>query len=388
MPESTHSIVRRMEDELAALRSRALFRNLEVSTGIPFNSNDYLGLASHPRLRSAVTIAVQTDALVASTGSRLLSGNAERWEVLEQRFAQFIGTEAALYFSSGYMANLGLLTSVLGPEDTAFSDSANHASLIDGIRLARCGKVVFPHLDLTFLEDALRTHRGGGRKVVVAESVFSMDGDRAPLRELMALCERYDAGLIVDEAHTIGVDGPEGRGSVAFAGRSGCVIASIHTCGKALASMGAFVAGSQTLRDILINKARTFIFTTALPPYCAAHIGEALTLAVKSGDRRDHLRRLGLHLRERMKSSGFGTAGSDSQIVPLILGSNENALRFAAAVAASGFAVRAIRPPTVPPDSARLRLSLTADLSLQDIDHLTDALIAARKLRARVNKQR
>jgi 8-amino-7-oxononanoate synthase len=368
---------KRLEDELAALREQDQFRELSIPFGIDLGSNDYLGLSSNPRLKDAIVRAVNGDARVASTGSRLLSGNSERWEVLEAQFADFIGTEAALYFPSGYAANIGLLTSVLKRTDTVFSDSSNHASILDGIRLSFARKVVFPHLDLDYLETAMKRVTSGNR-VVVVESLFSMEGDRAPLRGLIALCSRYNAALIVDEAHSTGVEGPEGRGTVASIGRSETVLATVHTCGKALASMGAFVAGSRTLRDFLINRARTFIFTTALPPYCAAHIQEALKLVQEADGARARLKELGSYLRWNLKNVGFDTGASDSQIIPLVLGSNEAALRFATSVSSAGFCIRAIRPPTVPQGTARLRLSLNANLTLANLDAVTEALIAAR----------
>src|SRR5262245_8005234 len=243
---------KRLEDELAALREQDQFRELSVPVGIDLGSNDYLGLSSDPRLKDAIIRAVNEGGRIASTGSRLLSGNSERWEALEAEFAEFVGAEAAVYFPSGYAANLGLLTSILKRTDTVFSDSSNHASINDGIRLSFARKVVFPHLDLEYLESSMK-RTTGGQRVVVLESLFSMEGDRAPLHDLLALCSRYDAALIVDEAHSVGVDGQEGSGMIADLGRSETVLASIHTCGKALAAMGAFVAGSRTLRDFLVN---------------------------------------------------------------------------------------------------------------------------------------
>ena len=370
---------KRLEEELAALREQDQLRELSILEGIELGSNDYLGLSTHPRLKEAIIHAVKNDERVASTGSRWLSGNSRRWEQLEAEFAEFVGAEAALYFPSGYAANIGLLSSVCGRTDTIFSDRSNHASITDGIRLSLARKVVFPHLDLEYLEQAMRRVTGTGDKFVVVESVFSMEGDRAPLPELAALCERYDATLIVDEAHSVGVDGPGGCGMAASLGRSDRILATVHTCGKALASMGAFVAGSRTLRDFLINRARTFIFTTALPPYCAAHIQEALKLAGKADVERKRLAELSHYLRQRLQTASFSTGQSDSQIIPLVLGSNEMALRFASAASAAGFAVRAIRPPTVPAGTARLRLSLNAQLTVTDLDRLADALVAARE---------
>jgi 8-amino-7-oxononanoate synthase len=375
-------MLERMASDLAALGAADQFRELSIPVGIPLGSNDYLGLASHPRLKAAIGRALEEDAKVASTGSRLLSGNHERWERLESEFAEFLGVEAALYFPSGYAANIGLLSSVLQPGDTVFSDAANHASLIDGIRLSRARKVIFPHLDLDYLGDAMRRAGGSGEKVVVVESIFSMEGDRAPLSELTDVCDRFGASLIVDEAHAFGVEGPQGRGLIRWIGQSDSVLAGVYTCGKALASMGAFVTGSSTLCEFLINHARTFIFTTALPPYCAAHVREALTLAIDADRERSHLRELSAYLRRRMRDAGFDTGRGDSQIVPIMFGANETALRFAAALTEAGFAVRAIRPPTVPAGTARLRLSLNASHSIADMDALTNALIAAREAEA------
>jgi len=369
----------RMAAMLAALRAADQFRDLRSSGGIPLCSNDYLALATHPELKDAITRAVSENARIASTGSRLLSGNDARWEQLESDFAAFVGAEAALYFPSGYAANIGLLSSVLKPADTVFSDAANHASLIDGIRLSHAKRVVFPHLDLNSLEDALRSVSGSGEKVVVVESIFSMEGDRAPLADLADLCDRFDASLIVDEAHATGVEGNGGRGLIHAAGRPASVLATVHTCGKALAAMGAFVAGSRTLRDYLINHARPFIFATALPPYCAAHVGKALELVRQADAERDRLWQLSEYLRERLRTAGFDLGTSDSQIVPLILGSNETALRFASALNAAGFDVRAIRPPTVPKGSARLRLSLNASLRIADMDALMAVLAGVRE---------
>ena len=373
-------MLERMASDLSALSAAGQLRELANPTGIQLCSNDYLGLGTHPLLKAAIARALDEDTRVASTGSRLLSGNHERWEELESEFAEFLGVEAALYFPSGYAANIGLLSSVLKPGDTVFSDAANHASLIDGIRLSHARKVVFPHGDLDYLENAMRD-AGAGDKVVVVESIFSMEGDRAPLRELTALCDRFGGSLIVDEAHAVGVEGPVGRG-MTCALRADHILATVHPCGKALASVGAFVAGSRTLRDYLINYARTFIYTTALPPYCAAQVREALLLAAEADRERAHLRRLGDYLRDRLRSGGFDTGRSNSQIVPLILGSNETALRFAAALTASGFGVRAIRPPTVPAGSARLRLSLNASLSIADLDALMNTLAAVREAEA------
>jgi 8-amino-7-oxononanoate synthase len=372
----------RMAAVLSALREADQYRGLTTSSGIPLGSNDYLGLATHPRLKQAIQHAVEEDLRVASTGSRLLSGNHERWEQLESEFASWVEAEEAVYFPSGYAANIGLLSSVLTRDDTVFSDAANHASLIDGIRLSRAKRVVFPHGDLNFLEDALRRDSSTGQRVIVVESIFSMEGDHAPLADLVALCETFDAYLIVDEAHSTAVEGIAGRGPIHVLVRSERVLATVHPCGKALASMGAFIAGSKTLREFLINHSRTFIFSTALPPYCAAHVSEALSLARRAHKERTHLHQLSEYLRRGLRAAGFDTGRSDSQIVPVILGTNDAVIRFAAALSEAGFAVRPIRPPTVPAGSSRLRLSLNASLSMENLDTVLNTLRAVRESEA------
>ena len=365
--------------ELSDLESRAELRHLQTVHGIDFSSNDYLGLALDPRMKQAILEGVECAARVASTGSRLLSGHAEAWTVLEHDFAQWVGTEAALYFTSGYAANVGLLSALLRPEDVVFSDSANHASLIDGIRLTKCRRVVFPHLDLTFLEDKLRRNASApGARLIVVESIFSMEGDRAPLAELVRLAEKFGAQLIVDEAHAIGVRGPRGSGCVAEAGLSERVFATVHTCGKALAAAGAFVCGSENLRRFLINRARTFIFSTALPPYFASQVAAGMGLAAKADAARARLAELSAFLRSELRKNGFYIAGIDSQIIPVILGSNETAVHISERLRNSGFGVRAIRPPTVPAGKARLRLSLTAKHSEDILAELVAALVYAR----------
>src|SRR6202051_3198700 len=288
--------------ELSDLESRAQLRHLETVKGIDLSSKDYLGLATDPRWSQAVLEGVNSAPRIASTGSRLLSGHAETWTLVEHDFARWVGAEAALYFTSGYAANIGLLSALLRPEDVVFSDSANHASLIDGIRLAKCRRVIFPHLDLNFLEDELRRNAtAAGARVIVVESVFSMEGDRAPLADLAVLAERYGAELIVDEAHAVGVHGPYGRGCVAEAGLSVRVLATVCTCGKALAAAGAFVCGSDNLRRFLVNRARPFIFNTGLPPYFASQVAAGMSLAAEAESERAHLMELSVFLRNELQ---------------------------------------------------------------------------------------
>jgi 8-amino-7-oxononanoate synthase len=372
-------INQRMLDELSELESRAELRHLEKVSGTDLNSNDYLGIATHPQMKQAILEAVGRASRVASTGSRLLSGHDDAWTLLEHDFAKWVSAEAALYFTSGYAANIGLLSAVLRPEDIVFSDSANHASLIDGIRLAKCRRVIFPHVDLTFLEDALRRIACVcGARVIVVESIFSMEGDRAPLAELAALAERYGAELIVDEAHAVGVHGPHGCGCVAEAGLSARVLATVCTCGKALSAAGAFVCGSDNLRRFLVNRARTFIFNTGLPPYFAAQVAAGMNLAKEAECERARLIDLSTFLRNELRKNSFDTGSSVSQIVPVILGSNDAAIKFAEHLRTRGFGVRAIRPPTVASGAARLRLSVTSKLSEDILAALVAAMIQAR----------
>jgi 8-amino-7-oxononanoate synthase len=381
MPKPAASaLTERLETELASLEANSQLRRLEILPDLNFSSNDYLGLSVDPRLREAIAKALHHGTPVGSTGSRLLSGHAAIWDELESRLAAFAGAEAALYFNSGYAANMGLLGSILQPEDVVFSDSANHASIIDGIRVSRARKIIFPHLDLSMLESLLRENpAGSGQRFIVVESVFSMDGDRAPLPQLVALADRYGAELIVDEAHATGVFGPQGRGLVAAANAEARIFAVVHTCGKALAGMGAFVTGSRTLKQFLINRARPFIFSTALPPYIAVQIQASVRIVAGADADRERLASLSTHLRTQLRSAGFDTARSDSQIVPVILGTNERALQFAAQLCERGFAVRAIRPPTVPAGSARLRLSLTVRHSRDVLDRLAGELFRIRE---------
>ncbi|MFZ0821131.1 MAG: 8-amino-7-oxononanoate synthase [Candidatus Acidiferrales bacterium] len=368
-------LTRALEAELVELTARGELRTLEIPTGINLCSNDYLGLATHPALREAVAQAVACAKRMSGTGSRLLAGHAREWDELEDEFAAFAGTEAALYFTSGYLANVGLLGSMAGRGDIIFSDEFNHASLIDGVRLSGAEKVIYPHGDLNALETALAAHGAHRcRKLIVTESVFSMEGDIAPLAEIAALARRHGAALIVDEAHAIGVFGPEGRGCVAQAGLEREVFATVYTCGKALASAGAFVCGSATLKRILINRARTFLFNTALPPYFAAQIRTALGLARAADAERARLISIARALRYSLREAGWDTGASTSQIVPVMVGDNAAANRMAAKLAGKGFAIRSIRPPTVPEGTARLRISLTCRLRDEELARLSDAM--------------
>jgi 8-amino-7-oxononanoate synthase len=381
--ENPTRMLKEMELELSNLRQRKQLRTLVQLDGVNLGSNDYLGLAGDARLKQAVLEAVENSARVGGTGSRLLSGHEPVWNQLEEEFAGYAGTEAALYFSSGYAANLGLLAAILSGTDLVFSDALNHASLIDGIRLSGARREIYPHLDLNALESALRSHeKESCRKIIVTESVFSMDGDIADVRAIQNLAARYGAGLIVDEAHATAVRGPGGAGIVAQFGLTGELLAVVHTCGKALAGAGGFVCGSRVLRDFLINHARTLIFSTAMPPYMAGQIRAALELAKTMDRERELLAENSRRLASRLTADGWDVSGSAAQIIPVIIGSNQDALAAAEALRAQGFAIRAIRPPTVPVGSARLRLSLTARIPRAELTRLGDSLADWRESRS------
>src|SRR5262245_47837368 len=327
-----------LQRSLGELAVRDQLRSFTQVAGVSLCSNDYLGLAEDPRLKEATLEAVAAAARTGGTGSRLLSGHDPAWNELEEEFAGFARTDAALYFANGYAANLGLLSSLLGKNDLAFSDQLNHASLIDGIRLSGARKVIYPHRDLQALEGALREHASQScRKLVVTESVFSMDGDVADLRAMQKLAERYGANLVVDEAHATGVHGPGGAGVVAASGLTRTVFATVHTCGKALASAGALVCGTRLLREFLINHARTLIFSTAMPPYMAGQIRAALRLARAMDAQRRTLLARSAELSLSLSREGFAVCRSASQIVPVVVGSNEDALAAAAFLQERGF---------------------------------------------------
>jgi 8-amino-7-oxononanoate synthase len=346
---------------------------------VSFCSNDYLGLADHPALAAAAAAATRRDGFGASA-SRLVSGDLPAHRQLEQHLARFFGRPAALIFPTGYQTNLGVLTALAGPDDVIVSDALNHASMIDGCRLSRARIAVYPHGDAAAAAQLLGSARTARRRLLVTESLFSMNGDAAPLVGLDDAAKEHDAILIVDEAHASGVLGPNGRGLCAAAGVVPDVL--IGTLGKAFATAGGFVAGSRSLRDLLVNRARSFIFTTALPPPVAAAALAALELIDSpEGDRRRaivraHADRLAPQL-AALRATGleppFDTYPG-SPIQPFIVGSDAAALGLSATLASRQIFVPAIRPPTVPLGSARLRITLSAAHESVDLDRLLLAL--------------
>jgi 8-amino-7-oxononanoate synthase len=338
---------------------------------LAFCSNDYLGLASHPRVvQAAVDAAVRHG--VGQGASHLLSGHSVAHEKLEHALAQFVQMPRALLFASGYQANIGAITALAGAGDAVFSDALNHASLIDGVRLSRAEVVRYPHADLDALSAALGACRARA-KLIVSDAVFSMDGDIAPVSALLDLAERHDALLLVDDAHGFGVLGPQGRGTLAHFGASSPRVVYVGTLGKAAGVSGAFVAGTPEAVELVLQRARTYIYTTAAPAMLAAAVEASLDLIRDEEWRREHLRELVSSFRHSLRGWG-ALSPSDTPIQPLILGANDTALDAAAALRERGILVPAIRPPTVPEGTARLRVSLSAAHSREDVARLAAAL--------------
>jgi 8-amino-7-oxononanoate synthase len=330
-------------------------------------SNNYLGLAEHPALKRAACEALERYGF-GSGASRLVSGNSELHEELERRIAAFKGTESAILFNSGYAANTGVIPAVAGEGDLILSDGLNHASIIDGCRLSGARTEVYRHRDMDHLESLLRSNTTAPRKLIVTDGVFSMDGDIAPLPDLVRIAERYDAILMVDDAHATCVLGKQGRGTAEHFGLEGRVHIQMGTLGKALGSFGAYVAGARDVVRYLLNTCRSFMFSTSLPPaVCAASIA-ALDVLVAEPWRREKLWENRDRLARGLASLGVSTAPSATPILPLMMGSSDQALQASQKALAQGMFATAIRPPTVPDGSARLRATVMATHTEEDID--------------------
>jgi 8-amino-7-oxononanoate synthase len=376
-----------LDDEAAARSARGLSRRLnphdEVRPGrfarggrwlVNFGSNDYLGLAVDPRLADAARAAAARYGWGAGA-SPLVSGWTEAHQELVDALTAFERAEAALLFPTGFAANLGTLAALAGPGDAVYSDRLNHACLIDGARLARATVRVYPHNDVAELAAVLGRDRGRFRRSLVAtDGVFSMDGDLAPLGAIVEVAERFGAMLLVDEAHGTGVFGPDGRGAASACGVAGRVHVRVGTLSKALGSLGGFVAGSRRLIDHLVNHARTQIYSTALPPAAAAAARAALAIVAAEPWRRDRVFALSARLRDALHGAGLDVGSSVGPIVPVLVGEPGRTLDLAARLAGAGFFVPAIRPPTVPAGTSRLRISVTAAHTDEDIDALIAAL--------------
>jgi len=341
-----------------------------------FSSNDYLGLASHPELVAALKDAADSNG-VGSGASALVSGFRQQHQLLETELAEFLQREKVLLCSSGYLANLAVATSLTDKGDVIIQDRLCHASLIDGARLSKARLLRYAHADMGALRRQLEL-KNHGNTLVVSDGVFSMDGDTAPLADLATVCEEHRAWLVVDDAHGIGVCGPGGRGSVAATRLDGQQVPILTgTLGKAFGCFGAFIAGSEALVNHLVNEARSYIYTTAMPPALAAAARAALRRVIKDDWRREHLHSLIRHFKQGAASRGLSLMDSDSPIQPMIIGDSRTTLELAADLQRQGFLVVAIRPPTVPVDTARLRITLSATHQPDQLEALLDAIAVA-----------
>ena len=360
---------------LNALKDDDRLRSLTPRAGIDFSSNDYLALAGCQRMRKAVAAAVEAGTPIGAGGSRLLRGNCAEHESLEAEAARFFGAEAAIFFASGYTANFAVLTTLPQRGDLLVLDALVHASIHEGARAGRAEFRLSAHNDANSIEDVIRTWRsegGKGRIWIVAESLYSMDGDFAPLEAIVAIADRHDAFLMMDEAHATGVFGPNGRGlTAAYEGRENLI--AIHTCGKALGAAGALVTTTGLLRDFIVNRCRPFIFSTAPSPLMAVAVQEALSILRDEPERQQCLANL-IDFAHHEIGARQGWRLSGSQIMPFIAGDNARAMALAVALQARGFDIRGIRPPTVPAGTARLRISLTNNVDQRDVRAMLAAL--------------
>ncbi len=330
-------------------------------------SNDYLGYCAHPALKKAAQDAVAVWG-VGSGASRLISGNSDLFREVEKKLADLKQTEEALVFSTGYMANVGLLATIGEQGDVIYSDELNHASIIDGCRMSRAQVDIFPHKDTETLELLLRQGQRFRRRIIVTDGVFSMDGDIAPLPRLVALAEQYAALIVIDDAHATGVLGSRGGGTAEHFGLEGKCDIIMGTLGKALGCFGAFVAGSNELRELLINRARAFIFTTALPPAVLASASEALNLLQQEPERRHALWENVRFFTDGLIQRGFNIGDSETPIIPIIVGDAARAVSISASLFHQGLFIQAIRPPAVPEGSSRLRITVSAVHTKEDLD--------------------
>jgi 8-amino-7-oxononanoate synthase len=382
----THASLAWIDEGLSSLDRQGLRRRISCRGGaqstrllldgrelINFGSNDYLGLASDPRLAAAAAAAATREGW-GSGASPLITGYAESHRRLERRLAEFEGTESALLFSSGFAANAGTIAALVGPGDLVLTDRKNHASLLDGCRLSRADVRTYAHGDWQELGRLLSrpgTHR---RRLIVTDSLFSMDGDLAPLAELVELADRHEAMLMVDEAHATGIFGPRGRGLAEALGLEARIPIRVGTLSKAVGSLGGFVAGSRSLVEWLINRARPYVFSTAMPAPLAAAASAALEIVRDEPHRREGLLARAEELRRVLAAEDWNLGRSASQIIPLVVGQPDRAVRLSRALGDRGLLVPAIRPPTVPEGEACLRISLTYGHTPKMVQRLIEAL--------------
>jgi 8-amino-7-oxononanoate synthase len=388
MPESPVDAV--AEERLAAIRERGTYRRMRVLDGaqgprmrvdgrdvLLFAGSNYLDLAHHPEVVEA-SVRAARELGCAAGGSRLITGNLSLHEALEEELAKFLGMDASLAFNTGYMANVGVIPALTGRGDVVVSDALSHASIVDGCRLSKAEVRIFPHGDVDALEGTLREVASTQRRVLVAvDGIYSMDGDTAPLAEIVPLAKRWGAMVLLDDAHGTGCLGDRGRGSAEAAGVADDVDIWMGTLGKSLGSFGAFVAGSHKLRDLLVNTARSFIFSCALAPPQVEAARAALRLVDTEPWRRQRLQSNADHLRARLARAGISSEPSTTQIVPVIIGENEPTMAVCEQLLERGFYAQGIRHPSVPVGMARLRITPMATHETTDLDALADAIAEA-----------
>ena len=375
-----------LRDQLEDLKRSGLYRSLREVEGPPgttividgrkllqFSSNNYLGLANHPRLKAAAMAAVERYG-VGSGASRLVCGNLDLNRKLEEKVAQLKKKEAALLFSTGYMANLGVIAALAGEGDLILSDEYNHASIVDACRLSRAQTRVYPHKRMDELEKLLAGAESSKRRLIVTDGIFSMDGDIAPLPDLVDLAEKYECLLMVDDAHATGVLGPNGGGTGDHFGLAEKIDVAMGTFGKALGGFGAFVAGDRNLRELLINCSRPFMFTTGLPPSVLAAGIAALEVVEEEPEMRARLWDNANLLRNGIEEMGFTLAGGETQIIPLLAGDASLAMEMSSLLREEGVYIQGIRPPSVPPGSSRLRITVSAAHTRGELAFALEAL--------------
>lgn len=371
-----------LQHELIELENHGIYRSLkevhspqgrEITLDgqrvLNFSSNDYLGLANDERIKKAAQEAISQYGF-GSGASRLISGNMIPHQFLEEDIARLKKTESSLVFSSGYMANTGIIPALIGRKGVVISDKLNHASMIDGIILSRAKLLRYPHADMHFLEKILKSLPAHHQKLIVTDSVFSMDGDRAPLKNIVELAKRYQAFVMVDEAHGFGVLGEHGGGLTEELGLEGDIDIQMGTLSKAAGCFGAYVCGSKELRDYLINKSRSFIYTTAIPPCVAEASRRAVKIIQDSGHLRQDLQQKSDYVRREIKAMGFDTMNSSTPIIPVLVKDSQAAVSMSRRMLEKGIFVQAIRPPTVPVNTSRLRITLMATHTQGDLEKL------------------
>lgn len=365
----------KFEADLNDLAGRGRLRSLRERAGTDFTSNDYLGLAESEELKRAASDAIARGVPVGAGGSRLLRGNHEEHEALESEAAAYFGAETALYFGGGYVANFAIFSTLPQRGDLVVHDELIHASVHEGLRSGRADRVAVTHNSIDAFDDAIRRWRtsgGKGRPWISVESLYSMDGDSPDIEGLFAVADRHEAMIVIDEAHATGVLGPQGRGlAAAFEGRDNVI--TLHTCGKALGTVGGFILAPRVIRDFLVNRARPFIFATAPSPLTAAITRAAIEISRTNPERREKLARLVRFASEELRRR-CGIAPSGSQILPVVIGADRAAVTVAASLQERGFDIRAIRPPTVPEGTARLRIALTLNVDEGVVSELFAAL--------------